>query len=156
MTVLGNVALFAGLFSAVLSAIVYGRSAVSQKRSPLPGRLLLFACSVFVLAASLVLLDRILAHDYSVSYVYSYSDSALPLHYLISSFYAGQEGSFLFWALCSSVIALFLHRSMKGRGVEAPVMAVFMAVEAFLILLVVVRSPFRSVWDVFPGAPPSP
>jgi len=156
MTVLGNVALFAGLLSAVLSAIVYGRSAVSQKRSPFPGRLLLFACSIFVLAASLVLLDLILSHDYSVGYVYSYSDSALPLHYLISSFYAGQEGSFLFWALCSAAIALFLHRSMKARGIESPVMAVFMTVEAFLILLVVVRSPFRSVWDVFPGAPASP
>ncbi len=156
MTVLGNVALFAGLLSAVLSAIVYCRSAMSQKSSPFPGRLLLFACSVSVFAASLVLLDRIVAHDYSVGYVYSYSDSALPLHYLISSFYAGQEGSFLFWALCSAVIGIFLHRSMKRRGIESPVMAVFMTVEAFLILLVVVRSPFRSVWEMFPGAPAAP
>jgi len=156
MTVLGNVALFAGLCSAILSAVVYYRSATSRKSSPLPGRLLLVACSVSVLLASLVLLDRIVAHDYSVGYVYSYSDNTLPLHFLISSFYAGQEGSFLFWALCSAVIGLFLHRSAKRSGIESPVMAVFMTVEAFLILLVVVRSPFRSVWEMFPGAPASP
>ncbi|HMK38316.1 MAG TPA: cytochrome c biogenesis protein CcsA, partial [Bacteroidota bacterium] len=156
MTVLGNVVLIAGLLSALLSAGLYYRSAFKRGISPALPRLLLLACTLFVLIASLSLLELIVTHDYSVGYVYSYSDNSLPVHFLISSFYAGQEGSFLFWALCSAVIGFFLFRFTRRRGIESPVMAVFMTVEAFLILLVVIRSPFRTVWEMFPGSPASP
>jgi cytochrome c-type biogenesis protein CcmF len=155
MAVLGNAMLIAALISAVLSAGSYYRSALRRSTSPVRPRLLLFASTLFVVIASLGLLDLIVTHDYSAGYVYSYSDNSLSLHFLISSFYAGQEGSFLFWALCSGIIAILLCRYTNKRGIESPVMAVFMTVEAFLILLVVVRSPFRTVWEMFPGAPPS-
>ena len=156
MTVLGNAAMIAGLVSAVLSAGFYYRSALRRGTSPSWPRLFLLASTLFVVIASLSLLDLILTHDYSAGYVYSYSDNSLPVHYLISSFYAGQEGSFLFWALCSGIIGILLYRYTKKRGIESPVMGVFMTVEAFLILLVVVRSPFRTLWEMFPGAPASP
>ncbi len=156
MTVLGNVLLFAGLVTALLSAVFYYVSALGKAGSRLWPRLFLFASAVFVLLASLTLLGLIVTHDYAVGYVYSYSDNALPLHYLVSSFYAGQEGSFLFWALCSGVIGLFLYRFTSRKGFEAPVMAVFMTLEVLFILLVVIRSPFRTVWEMFPGAPASP
>jgi cytochrome c-type biogenesis protein CcmF len=156
MTVLGNAVLIAGLIAAILSAGFYYRSALRRGTSPAWPRLLLAACTLSVILASLSLLYLIITHDYSVGYVYSYSDNSLPIHFLISSFYAGQEGSFLFWALCSGVIGILLYRYTKRRGIESPVMAVFMTVEAFLILLVVARSPFRTVWEMFPGAPASP
>jgi len=156
MTVLGNVLLFAALASASLSALFYYSSASRNVPPGLWSRLLLFGSAFCVLFASLILLGLILTHDYAVGYVYSYSDNALPLHFLISSFYAGQEGSFLFWALSTGLIGVLLWRSTKRRGIESPVMAVFMTVQAFFILLVVSRSPFRSVWDMFPGAPASP
>jgi cytochrome c-type biogenesis protein CcmF len=156
MTVLGNAVLVVGLISAIFSAGLYYRSALRRGTSPAWPRLLLATCTLSVILASLSLLYVIITHDYSVGYVYSYSDNSLPLHFLISSFYAGQEGSFLFWALCSGVIGILLYRYTKRKGIESPVMAVFMTVEAFLILLVVVRSPFRTVWEMFPGAPASP
>ena len=156
MAVLGYAVLIAGLISAVLSAGFYYRSALRGNTSLARPRILLFACTITLVLASLSLLSLILTHDYSAGYVYSYSDNSLPVHYLLSSFYAGQEGSFLFWALCSGIIGLLLYRYTKKRGIESPVMAVFMTVEAFFILLVVVRSPFRSLWEMFPGAPASP
>ena len=156
MAVLGNAALIAGLISAILSAGLYYRSASPGGASRARPRIFLFASAITLVLASLALLDLILTHDYSAGYVYSYSDNALPFHYLLSSFYAGQEGSFLFWALCSGIIGILLYRYTKKRGIESPVMAVFMTVQAFFILLVVVRSPFRTVWEMFPGAPASP
>jgi len=155
MAVLGNVLLAAGLLSTAISMGLYIRSAAREGRSLRPARLALAASTLLVICASAVLLFLILTHDFSVGYVYSYSDTSLPLHYLVSSFYAGQEGSFLFWALCSGVIALLLRRRAAGRGIEAPVMSVYAAVQLFLLTLLVVRSPFRSVWQMFPGAPPS-
>ena len=156
MAVLGNAMLIAALISAVLSAGSYYRSALRRSTSPVRPRLLLFASTLFVVIASFCLLDLIVTHDYSAGYVYSYSDNSLSLHFLISSFYAGQEGSFLFWALCSGIIGILLCRYTNKRGIESPVMAVFMTVEAFLILILVARSPFRTLWEMFPGAPASP
>ena len=52
-----------------------------------------FAASIFI--ASALLLYRLMAHDFRLSYVASYSGRELPFRYLFSTFWAGQEGSFL-------------------------------------------------------------
>jgi cytochrome c-type biogenesis protein CcmF len=81
-----------------------------------------------------LLLVLFLRHDFSNGYVYSYSDRSLPLQYLISCFYAGQEGSFLFWALCSAGIGIVLHAWTRKRGSEASVMAVYGGVLTLLLV----------------------
>lgn len=110
--------------------------------------------AVLVVLASLLLLVQILSHDFSNGYVFSYSDRSLPLHYLISSFYAGQQGSFLFWALCGSVIALTALPYLRRRRIENPVMAPLMGIQSFLMLLILLKSPFVSVWSMFPDISP--
>ncbi|HEX7528966.1 MAG TPA: hypothetical protein VF425_07640, partial [Thermoanaerobaculia bacterium] len=45
-----------------------------------------------ILLASFLLLTRLLAHDFRLSYVASYSGRDLPFYYLFSTFWAGQEG----------------------------------------------------------------
>jgi cytochrome c-type biogenesis protein CcmF len=151
MTVLGNFVLWFALLSAVWSAISYGRPSGngSRRRS----RLLVSVSAAGVGIASSFLLILLLNHDYSVGYVYSYSDNSLPLEFLLSTFYAGQEGSFLFWALCASIIGLMLRKSLRDRPLESSVMSVYMWTVSALLILLVVRSPFRSVWDLFPQAP---
>jgi len=156
MAVLGNVLLAAGLLSTVLSLGLYIRGAVRPGGNLRFARLTLAASTILVVLSSALLLFLILTHDFSIGYVYSYSDVSLPLHFLISTFYAGQEGSFLFWALCAGAIALVLRSRSARAGVEAPVMSVVAAVQAFLLLLLVVRSPFRTIWEMFPGAPAIP
>ena len=43
--------------------------------------------------ASALLMAAILGHDFRFEYIISYSSRDLPLVYLISSFWAGQEGT---------------------------------------------------------------
>ena len=153
MTVLGNVMVIVALGTSIISAILYFR-AVAVPRSPLVlPRRLMWLSTLLVTAASVLLLVLFLRHDYSNGYVYSYSDNALPIHFLISSSYAGQQGSFLFWALCSVTIGVILARGMRRRGGEAAVMGVYLAVQSLLLLLLAVKSPFVSLHDLFPGAP---
>ncbi len=151
MTVLGNWVVFAALVASLLSAISYYR--VASANAPLlrSARLWLRVSSVGVLLASLLLLVLILRHDFTNQYVYSYSSRSLPLHYLVSTFYAGQEGSFLFWALCAALVGFMVRAYTSRRGTEAAVMTVLLGVQAFLLLLVLAKSPFRFIWEVFPG-----
>jgi cytochrome c-type biogenesis protein CcmF len=106
--------------------------------------------TALVLIASAILTALILSHDFSNGYVFGYSDRSLPLHFLLSTFYAGQEGSFLFWALCSSLIAVVLSGYARKRDSEAEVMTVFLIVQTVLLALTVAKSPFRAVWDMYP------
>lgn len=152
MTVLGFWITVMALIASLVSMVLYARQTGSRPESRSPYRWLL-ASALSIAVASFLLMMLLLQHDFTNGYVYSYSSKSLPLHYLLSSFYAGQEGSFLFWALCSVLISLFLARSTRRAGIEPHVMAVYMGVQAFLLLLLIAKSPFRSVWEMIPGAP---
>ncbi len=54
--------------------------------------------------ASAILLRALAARDYSLDYVASYTDNALDIFYRITAFWAGQPGSFLFWALAVALM----------------------------------------------------
>lgn len=119
------------------------------------GRAGLYLSAAAISVAAAQLFNDILEHNFGNAYVWSYSDRSLPFHYLISTFYAGQEGSFLFWALCSAILSLFLLRYTRTRNLEAHVLSVFLATQTFLVLLLLVKSPFNTIWEKFPGQIPA-
>jgi cytochrome c-type biogenesis protein CcmF len=69
-------------------------------------------------------------HMYQYKFAYKHSDNSLPIKYLFSCFWEGQEGSFLVWIFWHSVLSLFVMHSAKEW--EAPVMAVINFVQIFL------------------------
>lgn len=153
MTVLGNWVVILALVSSTAAAVMYIRELSRGGGFTTRPGVLVVASASLVGFASLILLLLLLRHDFTNGYVYSYSDRSLPLGLLISCFYAGQEGSFLFWALCSAIIALLLRSYTRKRGTEQWVMMPFMAIQAVLLMLVLVKSPFRSIWEMFPELP---
>jgi len=104
-------------------------------------RRLYYAYVFSVLLASFLLLTRLLSHDFRLSYVASYSGRDLPFYYLFSTFWAGQEGSFLLWLFWGALIGLFVLRSAKEQ--EAPVMVVYVASFIGIVAILVKQSPFR-------------
>src|SRR5262249_5084033 len=94
-----------------------------------------------VVAASAVLMTLIVQHRFDVSYVNSYSSRDLPFHFLISSFWGGQEGSFLLWCFFGALIGLVVWRTAKEM--EAPVMIVYTATFVAIIAILCKQSPFK-------------
>ncbi len=89
-----------------------------------------------------------LTHRFEYSYVYGYSSRDLPLGYLISSVWAGQEGTFLLWAFFGALIGLFL---LNRRSVIASRSLLFFTVtQLFLLVLMLVKSPFEMLASVPP------
>lgn len=153
MTVLGNLSLILGFLTAAGAGVFFTRAATGQMGRTASARQLVKVHAVLVAFASLLLLIQILSHDFTNGYVFSYSDRSLSLFYLLSSFYAGQQGSFLFWALCSAALALLLHPYTTKRKTEYQVMAVVMGVQTLLMILILGKSPFVTVWSLFPDIP---
>lgn len=96
-------------------------------------------------------------HYFEYHYAWSHSSRSLPVYYMISCFWEGQEGSFLLWIFWHVILGVILINTNKNSKWEAPVMAVFSLVQAFLasmILGVIIgdlkigSSPFLLLRDV--------
>ncbi|HZY10615.1 MAG TPA: cytochrome c biogenesis protein CcsA [Bacteroidota bacterium] len=98
-----------------------------------------------------LLIYLILTHQFQYTYVWNYSSTDLPLPLLISTFYAGQEGSFSLWALFTAVLGVFLMQYSARKQFESEVMLVWSLVLSFLLLMLIVKNPFALIWDSFPN-----
>lgn len=102
--------------------------------------------------AAVILMYLILSHDFRLHYVFSYSDRSLPLHYLASTFWAGQEGSFLLWLLWGALLGIFFSRLAKHY--EARAMLAYNLTLLSLIVILLKQSPFRFLQGLPPGQAP--
>ncbi len=104
------------------------------------GRMGFYGMTLLVSAASIYLWYLILSHQFQVDYVYRYTSLDLGVGYLISAFWAGQEGSFLFWALMTAFVGvLYLYRSSRF---EAWSMLVLTVIQASFLILLIKAGPF--------------
>jgi len=97
--------------------------------------------AALITIASIHFMLLILNHDFTYSYIVQYSSRDLKLAYLISSFWAGQEGSFLLWVLLGSWLGLLLM--FRARNMEKHVMLVYNLNNIFLTILLIKQSPFK-------------
>jgi cytochrome c-type biogenesis protein CcmF len=137
----GVAAIWGALLSGLACAGTY--FAVDRgRRDLLPlARAMYTAYATCVVVASTILMTLLLQHRFDVAYVNSYSSTDLPFHFLFSTFWAGQEGSFLLWCFWGAIIGLFVWRSAKEQ--EAPVMIVYLATFLGIIAILCKQSPFK-------------
>ena len=98
-----------------------------------------------LMTSSAILLYLILTHQFQYTYIWNYSSTDLPLSLLLSTFYAGQEGSFTLWALYTSIIGVFLMQYASKNDYEPEVMSVYSLILGFLLLMLVVKNPFAFI-----------
>lgn len=137
----GVVALWGALLSGLASLFLYARASRGRTDLLPLARSTYSGFATGILAASAVLMILLLQHRFDVSYVNAYSSRDLPLHFLISSFWGGQEGSFLLWCFWGALIGLFVWRSAKEQ--EAPVMVVYLATFLGVVAILCKQSPFK-------------
>jgi len=94
-----------------------------------------------IVVVSGLLMYLLVTHDYRLHYVWAYSDNLLPLRYVISSFWGGQEGSFLLWIFWGVLLGLPLIRLAKAY--ESRVMVFYNLTLLSLIMLLLKQDPFR-------------
>jgi cytochrome c-type biogenesis protein CcmF len=94
-----------------------------------------------IVVVSGLLMYLLVTHDYRLHYVWAYSDNLLELKYLVSSFWGGQEGSFLLWIFWGVLLGLPLMRF--ARAYESRVMVFYNLTLLSLIMLLLKQDPFR-------------
>ncbi len=147
---IGNIFLTLGLAASVFTIIMYYLTNKGYENTLKPARAGYHFMAIMVIAASAMLLYAILTHQYQYKYVFNYSNGDLPTGLLMSTFYAGQEGSFLLWLLFTAITGLILlEYTSKRKNLEPQVMMVFTLAAAFLLLMVspMLKNPFSYIWS---------
>jgi len=153
----GSIILTLALAFSIISMIMYFLNYRGYKNTLNYGRIAYHGMAVLVIAASVYLWYAILTHQYQYNYIYSYSNNSLRdlgVFQLASSFWGGQEGSFMLWLLMTSIVGIILQSYASKRGdLEPRVMAVFALATSFLLIMVSpwFKNPFEYIWmnDVF-------
>ena len=164
---LGHLFVITSFITAFVTALSYFKAvtvaSLDQKAVWLQnGKVSFYVHTIAVLGICVTLFVIIANHYFEYHYAYNYSDRKLPGYYLVSTFWNGQEGSFLLWMFWHSLLGIILINTNKFW--EAPVMTIFALVQAFLasmILGVVVpvlnvkigSSPFILLRDAMRDAP---
>lgn len=146
---IGNILLTFALLASVFTIIMYYLTYKEYNNTLKLARAGYHATALSVLGASAYLMSAILNHQYEFKYIYDYSNSDLSLGMLMSTFYAGQEGSFMLWLLFTTLsgIALLEYTSKRGN-LESRVMMVFTLAVTFLLIMVSpgLKNPFTLIW----------
>lgn len=96
-------------------------------------------------------------HQFQYYYVWAHASLELPVHYMISCFWEGQEGSFLLWTFWHMIIGLILIR-VAGKW-EGPVLSIIALAQITLSSMLlgleifgwkIGSNPFILLRDVFP------
>jgi cytochrome c-type biogenesis protein CcmF len=146
--VIVKLAFAASIFSVLCYFFSYRKSA---PRLAAYGRTFYMLAAAGVVAAAGVHVYHIVTHQFQYFYVWDHSSTDLPLPLLVSTAYAGQEGSFMLWAFYTGILGVFLSRYARRKHYETELMLVFGSIFSFLILMLIVKDPFAFIWDQFPN-----
>ena len=146
---IGSIFLSIALVLSLIAMVMYYLSFKGYKNTLNIARYSYHGMAIFVIAASTFLWYAILTHQYQYKYIFSYSQNSLSTGLLLSSFWGGQEGSFMLWLLLTSIIGVVLQSYSSRRGdLESRVMAVFALATTFLLVMVSpwFKNPFELIW----------
>jgi cytochrome c-type biogenesis protein CcmF len=133
---IGQLAITLGFVSALLSALAFFLSVQNQRRErefetwKSIGRwsFLVHGASVFTVIGLIFFI--MINQYYEYQYVWAHVSEELPLKYIASAFWEGQEGSFLLWMFWHVVLGIILMVT-AGKW-ESPVMAIMAIIQAIL------------------------
>jgi len=109
--------------------------------------------NIFSLASAvLITFDMILLvyyqviHDFHYAYVYGHTSTDLAPAYLVSALWAGQEGSFLLWAVINSWIGFVFLRGLDKRGFKnISAFIGFSVINMSIMVMAILSRPFKTM-----------
>lgn len=137
---LGHLAIITAFVTSILG--VYAYAMATKYRAELDktqswkrlgrGAFIVHSASIFSVIG--ILFYLMINQYYEYQYVWSHVSEDLPMRYIFSAFWEGQEGSFLLWMFWHAVLGLILMRTAKKW--EAPTLSIMNLVQLFLVSMI--------------------
>jgi len=136
---LGHFLIIASFITALIATYGYAKSVQAENMEDKEswkryGRAVFIIHGLLSVGVVIVLFFIINRNYFEYHYAYSHTSTVLPVYYQISAFWEGQEGSFLLWIFWNVLLGFVLIKTNKLW--EAPVLAIFGIVQAFLVSMI--------------------
>jgi len=106
------------------------------------------AVLVFLTLSAAAMVYALITRNFQIEYVARYTSRSLSLLYTLTAFYAGQEGSLLFWSWILAIFtaAVIFQNKNKNRELMPYVLLVLTAVIFFFtFVMAAVTNPFKTI-----------
>ncbi len=142
-------------FVASITASLSFFKGIKEDRWKRFGVITFYVHAIAILGVVITLFAIINRHYFEYHYAWSHTSKYLPVYYQISSFWNGQEGSFLLWMFWNAILGIVLIHTNKFW--RAPVMTFVSLTQAFLTSMIlgsvilelkIGSSPFMLLRDV--------
>ena len=134
---LGHFFIILSFVASLFSGWCFFRAAQTETRDPAASaswlriaRTSFVIHTVGIIAIFSTLYYIITNHLFEYNYAWQHSNKALPMKYLLSCFWEGQEGSFMLWAFWHSILGLVVMGTAKS--LESRAMTVVSAIQLCL------------------------
>lgn len=132
----GDALLIISITAALLAAISYFlsyRTKVDSYRKL--GRIAFWVHSVALVSAACTLFFMLFNQYFEYDYVWKHANRDMPLRYIFSCFWEGQEGSFLLWSFWHVVLGnILLFKARQWENLTMVVVAVFQVLLGAMVL----------------------
>ncbi len=112
----------------------YDKNPDDQRAWKLLGNIGFFLHVFSVFSTFFTLFYLIYTHQYQYHYVWAHSSNELPLHFMISCFWEGQEGSFLLWLIWHAILGLWIY--FRNDEWKPLVLAILLSVQVILASMI--------------------
>lgn len=151
---LGSLLISFSFSAAIISCVSYllsikNRNENNEKKISI-ARSGFHATVISFMVASAFQMYNILKLDFRYTYIWGHASTQLSKPLLMSTFYSGQEGSFMLWTLLTMLVGIVVLSYSQRVNYERETMGIYMLVLACLLLILVVKSPFETIFASFP------
>ncbi|MFC2013888.1 heme lyase CcmF/NrfE family subunit [Chloroflexota bacterium] len=153
MAEIGYISLILAFIVSLYAIVVFAVGAKQNRASLITnGRRGVVLVFILVSLSALVLEIALVTHNFQLEYVTSYTSRDLSLPYLVSSWWAGNAGSLLFWNWILSLSAMiFVLKKREDKALLPCGSAIVMFIQAFfLVMLIFAKNPFTKL-DFIPA-----
>jgi len=141
---IGQSSIYFAIILAILSLMFYLFGELKKDNTlKKMGRNLYILHFISLLIVGSAFFHILLNHYFEYAYVWKHTATYLPLKYIISAFWAGQEGSFLLWIIIQAILGLILV--FTAKKFEGKVMTVIAAGQVALTTLILGIKPLGLV-----------
>lgn len=133
---LGDVLLVTSFTAALMAAVSYIWAHYSgNDRLRRTGRLFFRIHSVSVFGAAATLFMMLFNQYFEYDYVWKHANSQMPMRYIFSCFWEGQEGSFLLWSFWHMLLGnVLIHTAGKWENLTVSIIAVMQMLLGSMLL----------------------
>ncbi|HMQ30136.1 MAG TPA: hypothetical protein PKD53_05380, partial [Chloroflexaceae bacterium] len=139
----GNYLLALALVNGLAALLLYVYAAVRAPEYTGTARLFAASMTLFVILASALQWANIMTHQFQYEYVRNFTDRALPDLLLFTTFWGGQAGSFMLWALMCALFTLVLIWGLRRSAWEPFVLAPYLLVALCVAGITLAAEPFK-------------